>query len=76
MRRAILLAALALGAEAALPTKWCTTGAPATWPVCNTSLSLDARAADIVSRMSIKDKVAALSSDASDFGSIGLPGYK
>ena len=76
MARSLALLSLAAGAAATVPATWCLSGPPASWPVCNTSLSLDARSADIVSRLSIQDKISALGTGTPALNSIGLPGYK
>lgn len=62
-------------AGAAIPVGWCNDATRATWPICDTSAALDTRSADIVSRMSVDDKVLALSTVAADLNSISLPGY-
>jgi hypothetical protein len=54
---------------------WCSTAPYSSWPICNPLLSLDARSADVVSRMSIGDKVLALSTDTHALLSVGLPAY-
>jgi hypothetical protein len=78
-----LLAAAAATASAL--QQWCLDSPQSGWPVCNPNLPLDARAADIVSRISEGDKVQLLSSGqypgsgADRFGigapSIGLAPY-
>ena len=57
-------------------SQWCATAPYSTWPVCSTLLSLDARSADIVSRLSVGDKVLALSTDTHALASVNLPAYK
>ena len=53
-----LIASLALaGVTAQLPKNFGTTAPHQTWGICNTSLSIDDRAKDIVSRISLADKI-------------------
>ena len=75
LRAAALLSSVA-GALATVPSTWCQSAPPSTWPVCNTLLSLDARSADIVSRLSIADKISALGTGTPALNSVGLPSYK
>ena len=74
-RTALSLLSLAPLASAIVPSAWCSSAPPSTWPVCDPRLSLDARAADIVSRLSTADKMSALSVMNNDlpFPSINLP---
>jgi hypothetical protein len=75
LRAAALLSSVA-GALATVPSTWCQSAPPSTWPVCNTLLSLDARSADIVSRLSIADKISALGTGTPALNSVGLPSCK
>lgn len=58
---ALALAAVLGGAAAQLPVNFCKTNP--SWTICNTSAPIDARAADIVARLSLADKILALNSD-------------
>ena len=72
----LLSAAVAAPLAAAIvPTSWCASAPPSTWPVCDESLGLDQRSADIVSRLSFADKMSALSVMNNDLPlpSINLP---
>ena len=75
MLRAAALLSAAAGAAATVPSTWCQSAPPSTWPVCNTQLSLDARSADIVSRLTIADKISALGTGTPALNSVGLPSY-
>ena len=48
----------------------------ASWPICNSSVAIDDRAADIVSRLSLADKIQALNTGTPELGSVGLPPYQ
>jgi hypothetical protein len=68
---------LCVDAGSALPpVQWCAMAPQANWTVCDTSASLDARAADIVSRLSLADKIQALGTGTPRLPSISLPGYQ
>jgi len=58
------------------PVAFCTVGDHATWTVCDSSASLDSRAADIVSRLSLEDKISSLDTGTPALSSVGLPGYQ
>jgi len=51
---------------------WCDDATRSTWPICNPSAPVDERAADIVSRLTLDDKITLTSNDASA-GGISLP---
>ena len=51
---------LAIGAASALE-HWCANAPQSGWPICDPLQPLDARSADIVSRISVKDKIQLLS---------------
>ncbi len=72
MRARRLLAAAATAAAAAAAS-WC--DGHANWTVCDPTAPLDARAADIVSRLSLSDKIAALGTSTPALPSVGLPAY-
>ena len=76
MLKTAVLAGLVAGAAAVVPSTWCNSAPPSGWDVCNPSLSLDVRSADIVSRLSIADKIKALGTGTPALSSINLPQYK
>ena len=47
----------------------------ASYPFCDSTLSLDERVADAVSRMSMAEKINALGTGTSAIPSLGLPAY-
>ena len=51
---------------------WCDDATRSQWPICQPTASLGARAADIVSRLTLQDKITLTSNDASASG-ISLP---
>ena len=63
---------LAPTALAAPFSGWCADPSRAAWPICDQTASLEDRAADIVSRLTLKDKISLTSNDASA-PSIQLP---
>ena len=46
------------------------------WPFCDATAALDDRAADIVSRLSLADKITATVSSSAYLPSVGLPPYQ
>jgi Ricin-type beta-trefoil lectin domain len=46
------------------------------WTICDPTAPIDARAADIVSRMSLADKIQALDTGTPPLPSVGLPAYQ
>lgn len=58
------------------PTDFCTQLDHASWTICDTSAGIDARASDIVSRISLSDKFLALNTNTPFLSSISLPGYE
>ena len=76
MLRATALLSAAAGALATVPSTWCSSAPPSGWPICNTQLALDVRSADIVSRLSLADKISALGTGTPALNSVGLPSYK
>ena len=58
------------------PEQWCQKPAQANWTVCNPNAALDDRAADIVSRLSLADKIAALGTGTPYLPSVSLPAYQ
>src|SRR5206468_1616993 len=59
--------------DAGSKVSWC--DAHSGWAICNTSASIDARAADIVSRLSLADKILALNTDTHELPSVSPPAY-
>jgi len=55
---------------------WCSLTPQSGWPICDPKQSLDARAADIVGRLSQDDKIAALVTATKALPSVGLPPYQ
>lgn len=55
---------------------YCSSAPQSTWPICVTTNSIDARAADIVSRLSLNDKFLALGTATPALNSVGLPSYE
>ena len=58
------------------PTPWCAAPPQSAWPVCDPTQGLDARAADIVGRLSGADKISGLITHSPALGSVGLPAYQ
>lgn len=65
---------LCVDAQAAIT--FCQSPSRANWTVCNPNAAIDDRAADIVSRLSLADKIASLSTTTPALPSVGLPAYK
>ena len=55
---------------------FCTVLDHATWPICDAAADIGARAADIVSRLSLADKIAALGTDTPFLGSVDMAPYQ
>lgn len=72
----MLLLLLLLARAAALPLStflgFCDDALRASWPICNVTLALDVRSQDLLSRLTLADKVTLTSNDASA-SSIALP---
>ena len=47
----------------------------ANWTICDPQAAIDARAADIVARLSVADKIAALGTNTPSLSSVGLQPY-
>ena len=60
--------------DGAAPRNTYCVGARHNWTICDSSASIGDRAADLVSRISLADKIALLATDSSA-PSVGLPGY-
>ena len=58
------------------PVYWCGLADHANWTICDGSAAIDARAADIVSRLTLADKYLALGTATPILPSIGLPAYQ
>jgi hypothetical protein len=54
---------------------FCDVAGHAAWAVCDPAAGLDARAADLVGRLSVADKLAALVTHTPPLPSVGLPAY-
>lgn len=61
--------------DAGTPIAWCTIADHASWTICDVTAPIDARAADIVSRLSLADKIAALGTSTPALPSVGLSAY-
>lgn len=61
--------------DAGTPIVYCTEPSRANWTICDTSAPIEARAADIVARMSLADKINALGTGTPSLPSVGLPAY-
>ncbi len=61
--------------DSGTPIDWCQSNGHSSWGICNTSLPIDERAADIVSRISLQDKIQALGTSTPALPSVGLPPY-
>ena len=55
---------------------FCSLAPQSAWPFCDATLGLDARAADIVARLSLADKINATVSGSPHLGSVGMPAYQ
>ena len=74
-RRRRVLAALAFGAAIAAPVAAQTPGAAQTPAYQNESLSFEARAADLVSRMTLEEKANQMKDNAPAIERLGVPAY-
>ena len=70
------LLALAALAAADPSQSFCATAPQSGWVFCNPSAALDDRAADIVGRLSLADKINATVSSSPALPSVGLPAYQ
>ena len=72
LRQSLLLLGLVPLARSAVDfTGFCDDATHKTWPICDATQGLDARAQDLVSRLSLADKISMTSNDMSAPG-IGL----
>ena len=58
------------------PEDWCAEPAHANWTICDPNAALDDRAADIVGRLALADKIQALGTGTPRLPSVGLPAYQ
>jgi hypothetical protein len=58
------------------PAYWCGQGGRANWTICDAAADINARAADLVSRLSLADKYLALGTATPLLPSVGLPAYQ
>ena len=58
------------------PEDWCAEPAHSAWTICDPTAGLDDRAADIVARLSLADKIQALGTATPRLPSVGLPSYQ
>jgi hypothetical protein len=66
---------LCIDANVHMPAnEWCLRADHATWPICDPTQALDVRAADLVGRLTLADKIAALGTGTPQLPSVGLPG--
>ena len=72
MRTALVLSSASLAAG----QSYCSQLPQSGWPICDTTLGLDERAADIVSRMSLADKISATVSSTPALPSVNLGQYQ
>jgi hypothetical protein len=61
--------------DSGTPIDWCQSADHSTWTICDVTADIDARAADIVSRISLADKIQALNTGTPSLPSVGLPPY-
>lgn len=70
----LALSLLLVAAASADPSQsFCAKAPQNGWPFCDPSAGLDDRAADIVSRLTLADKIAATVSASPALPSVGLP---
>lgn len=61
--------------DAGIKLAWCDLQDHSQWPICKPDAPLEERAADIVSRLSLADKINALGTSTPALPSIGLPAH-
>jgi xylan 1,4-beta-xylosidase len=69
------LLALAGVSAASGQFNWCQSAPQSSWPICDMSASISDRTADIVSRLTIADKIQALNTATPNLPSINLPAF-
>ena len=57
-------------------SKWCSLVPQSTWTICDDGADISARAADIVARLSLPDKIKALVTATAPLNSVNLPSYQ
>jgi len=70
----IQLGASGLCVDAGTAVPWCASLPRSNWTICDPTAGADVRVADLVSRLSLDDTIAALDSGGA-MPSVGLPGY-
>ena len=65
-----------VGGAAAQLGNWCAQAPQNSWTVCDSTAALDARSADIVSRLTVDDKILSLVTATKALNSVGLPAYQ
>lgn len=58
------------------PQVFCSVGDHASWPFCDPNTAIDDRVADIVSRLSLADKISALGTQTPFLSSVGMNPYQ
>jgi hypothetical protein len=58
------------------PLDFCTTGNHSQWTICDPAADISARAADIVARLSLADKIQALGTGTPALPSVGMSSYQ
>ena len=61
--------------DGATALDFCSLAGHSAWTVCDPAADITARAVDLVSRLSVADKIAALGTGTPALGSVGLPAY-
>lgn len=70
----VLSATVALASAQGNYWSWCTQTPQSGWAICNPAADINARAASIVSQLSVQDKINALGTSTPALNSIGFPG--
>ena len=73
--RASLSLAWCVSLSLAQDVTWCAKAPQSDWPLCDPSADITSRAIDVVGRLSLPDKFAALVTNTKGLNSIGLPSY-
>ena len=73
--RASLSLAWCVSLSLAQDVTWCAKAPQSAWPLCDPSADITSRAIDVVGRLSLPDKFAALVTNTKGLNSIGLPSY-
>ncbi|KAJ4844262.1 hypothetical protein Tsubulata_041356, partial [Turnera subulata] len=72
----IFFSSLALRVDSARPAFACDSSSPRSYPFCNTSLPITQRATDLISRLTLDEKVSQLVNSAPPIPRLGIPGYE